>query len=174
MPRARRTAARFCRRGHPVLRRVARAVRLGTAARGGSPRRGLAPEGAAKAAAPQRRDPETVTVCGRLLRRPASRGKPQPAPGVRSWPSGPARRRCALETVEKVVTSPGATGCAVPLETVEKVVTSPGATGCAVPLDALHVRLRLMVDTLASPDAWHRSPGTALWTAEDEDISQER
>ena len=138
-----------------MLRRVARAVRLGTAARGGSPRRGLAPEGAAKAAAPQRRDPETVTVCGRLLRRPASRGKPQPAPGVRSWPSGPARRRCALETVEKVV-------------------TSPGATGCAVPLDALHVRLRLMVDTLASPDAWHRSPGTALWTAEDEDISQER
>jgi hypothetical protein len=50
----------------------------------------------------------TRTADPNRLRRPARSaqlaGYPQPAPGLRSWPSGLARRRRALETVRKVLT----------------------------------------------------------------------
>ena len=62
---------------------------------------GLPPEGRGEAAAQQRRAPRRPLPLITGPRPPSSPRLLASAREARSWPSGPARRRCALETVEK-------------------------------------------------------------------------
>ena len=74
----------------------------GVAVRGSRRAVGLPSEGRGEAADPQRRDPRrtSAAIAGHPDRSP-SPGYSRPTSRSRSWPSGLARRRCALEAVEK-------------------------------------------------------------------------
>jgi hypothetical protein len=66
---------------------------------------GMRPKDASEAAAPQRREPRQSWPPFRPSRALSSPSVARAWARARSWPSGPARRRCALEAVVKVVTA---------------------------------------------------------------------
>ncbi len=93
-----------CWRGHQALRPAPPAAGCGETARGSRRDAGLPPGGFGDAAAPssggpRRREPLTAGAAPDRLP-----GVWRPAPGARRRPSRLARRRRALEAVEKVVT----------------------------------------------------------------------
>jgi len=89
----------------PLRRVTGRGRWRGSRARQPPRPQGHRPKGASEAAAPQRRGPGSPATHGRSSRRLTHPPVFAPARGAWSRRSGVAHRRCALETVEKIVTA---------------------------------------------------------------------